>query len=174
MLPRNDVERSINRTASARFSGWLERVKNSVSRQAHPRAPHATTFITAACLFGAASASAHHAFAAEFDATKPIQLTGVLTKIAWTNPHGWVYIDVKGPDNSVTNWAVEFGGPNALLRRGLRLADFPLGIEVQVKGYLAKSGQAVVNGTSVKLPDGRDFFTGSSGTGAPIDAPAGR
>jgi hypothetical protein len=130
-------------------------------------------FVTAATLFGSAS-SAHHAFAAEFDATKPVQLKGVLTKIEWTNPHGWVYIDVSDPAGKVTKWAIEFGGPNTLLRRGIRLADFPIGIEVQVKGYLARSGKPVVNGTSVKLPDGRDFFTGSSGTGAPVEGPPGR
>jgi len=118
-----------------------------------------------------ASVNAHHAFAAEFDAAKPVKLTGTLTKVEWTNPHGWVYLDVKGEDGKVVNWAVEFGGPSALLRRGVRLADFKIGSEVVIKGFLAKSGRPVANGTSVKLPDGRDFFTGSSGTGAPVDVP---
>jgi hypothetical protein len=117
------------------------------------------------------SGVAHHAFAAEFDANKPIQLTGQLTKVEWTNPHGWVYIDVKDTAGKVTNWAIEFGGPNALLRRGIRLTDFKIGSEIVIKGYLAKSGRPVANGTSVKLPDGRDFFTGSSGTGAPAETP---
>ena len=113
-------------------------------------------------------AAAHHAFATEYDIDKPIALQGPLTKIEWVNPHGWVYIDVTNPKTKkVTNWAIEFGGPNALLRRGLRKTDFPIGAVVEIKGYLAKSGKLVANGTSVKLPDGRDFFTGSSGAGAP-------
>lgn len=114
-------------------------------------------------------AFAHHAFAAEYDASKPITLHGKLTKLSWVNPHGWIYVDVKNADGSTTNWAVEFGGPNALLRRGLRETDFPLGIELTVNGYLAKNGQKIINGTSVKLPDGRSLFTGSVGTGAPGD-----
>jgi hypothetical protein len=85
----------------------------------------------------------------------------------WTNPHGWIYVDVKDETGKTVNWAVEFGAPNALLRRGLRKSDFPEGIEVVVSGYRAKNGSPTVNGTSVKLPDGRDLYTGSSGTGAP-------
>lgn len=114
-------------------------------------------------------ALAHHSFAAEYDASKPITLHGKLTKLSWVNPHGWVYVDVVNPDKSVTSWAVEFGSPNALLRRGLRETDFPLGIELTVNGYLAKNGKKIINGTSVKLPDGRSLFTGSVGTGAPGD-----
>jgi hypothetical protein len=111
---------------------------------------------------------AHHAFAAEFDANKPIALSGTLTKIEWINPHGWIYLDVKDKTTqAVTNWAVEFGGPNALMRRGLRKTDFPIGAVVNVNGYLAKSGKPVINGSTVKLPDGRDFFAGSENTGAP-------
>ena len=114
-------------------------------------------------------ALAHHSFAAEYDASKPITLHGKLTKLSWVNPHGWVYVDVVNPDKSVTSWAVEFGSPNALLRRGLRETDFPLGIELTINGYLAKNGKKIINGTSVKLPDGRSLFTGSVGTGAPGD-----
>ena len=122
--------------------------------------------LAAAVAIGAAATtlSAHHAFAAEFDANKPITLVGTLTKVAWVNPHGWIYVDVKGKDAKVTNWAIEFGSPNALLRRGLRKADFPPGINVTVKGYLAKSGKPVVNASTVTLPDGRSLFAGSSTT----------
>lgn len=113
------------------------------------------------------AAFAHHAFAAEYDPDKPFELSGILTKVEWVNPHSWIYVDVKAADGKVTNWQFEFGAPNALLRRGLRRSDLPIGGEVHVKGYLAKSGQTVGNATSVTLPDGRNLYTGSSGTGAP-------
>lgn len=113
------------------------------------------------------TALAHHAFSAEYDAQKPVTLKGTVTKMEWTNPHGWIYVDVKDETGKTVNWGVEFGAPNALLRRGLRKSDFPEGIEVTVSGYRAKNGSPTVNGTSVKLPDGRDLYTGSSGTGAP-------
>jgi len=111
----------------------------------------------------------HHSFSAEYDIDKPITIKGTLTKLEWVNPHGWIYIDVKGDDGKVTNWAVEFGAPNALLRRGLRKTDFPVGVEVTVKGYRAKSGAQNVNGTSVTLPDGRNLYTGSSANGLPSE-----
>jgi hypothetical protein len=129
--------------------------------------------LAATLLFSMAAAStpsfAHHSFAAEYDASKPVTLNGKLTKLSWVNPHGWIYVDVVNPDKTVTSWAVEFGSPNALLRRGLRETDFPLGIDLTVNGYLAKNGKKIINGTSVKLPDGRSLFTGSVGTGAPGD-----
>src|ERR1700733_4637099 len=108
-------------------------------------------------------ALAHHSFAAEYSSDQPITLKGTLTKVEWTNPHGWIYVDVKDDAGKVTNWSVEFGAPNALLRRGLRKSDFPTGVELLVKGYRAKNGTATVNGTSVTFPDGRSLFTGSSG-----------
>ena len=123
--------------------------------------------IALALILGAMPAFSHHAFAAEYDIDKPITLTGTLTKTEWVNPHGWIYVDVKDAAGKVTHWAVEFGGPNALLRRGLRVADFPVGVQLTVKGYLAKSGKPVVAATIVKLPGGRDFYAGSEGNGAP-------
>jgi len=104
----------------------------------------------------------HHAFSAEFDIDKPITIKGTLTKLEWVNPHGWIYVDAKGDDGKMVNWAVEFGAPNTLLRRGLRKTDFPVGVEVTVKGYRAKDGGRNVTGTSVTLPDGRSLYTGSS------------
>jgi hypothetical protein len=113
-------------------------------------------------------ARAHHSFAAEFDIDKPVKLQGVLTRMDWVNPHGWIYIDVKESDGKVVNWAIEAGGPTALLRRGLRKTDFPVGSEVLVDGYRAKSGAPRANGRTVTFKDGRNFFLGASDTpGAP-------
>ncbi|HEX6996348.1 MAG TPA: DUF6152 family protein [Gammaproteobacteria bacterium] len=112
----------------------------------------------AALLLGTVSASAHHAFSAEFDIDQPVELKGVVTKLEWTNPHSWLYVDVANADGTVTPWAVEFGSPHALLRRGLRKTDFPVGVEVVVKGYRAKSGKPVANASTVTFADGRDFY----------------
>ncbi|OFW12951.1 MAG: hypothetical protein A3F70_08950 [Acidobacteria bacterium RIFCSPLOWO2_12_FULL_67_14] len=108
---------------------------------------------------------AHHSFAAEFDITAPITLRGTLTKMDWVNPHGWIYVDVAGPDGKVVNWAIEAGGPTQLLRRGLRKTDFPSGTKVVVEGYKAKSGAAKANGKTVTFEDGRNFFLGASEAG---------
>jgi hypothetical protein len=118
--------------------------------------------LAAALLAWAAPSPAHHAFSAEFDASKPMTLEGTLTKVRWSNPHGWIYVDVPDPTGKVVNWAIEFGSPTSLLRRGLRVTDFPPGIKVTVKGFLARNGTPTVNAASVMLPDGRSLYTGSS------------
>lgn len=116
---------------------------------------------------GAVPVDAHHAFAAEFDATQPVTIKGTITKVEWTNPHMWLHVDVKDENGNVVSWAVEGGAPNALLRRGLRRDSLPAGIQVTVEGFRAKSGKPVVNGRDVIYPDGVKLNFGSSGTGAP-------
>ena len=111
--------------------------------------------------------AAHHSFAAEYDGNKPTTLTGTLTKMLWSNPHAWIYVDVKGADGKVASWAFETGGANALYRRGWKKPDLPVGVIVMIDGYLARDGSRAVNATNIKLPDGRQLFAGSSGTGSP-------
>jgi hypothetical protein len=113
--------------------------------------------------------SAHHAFAAEFDANKPIKLRGTVTKMEWINPHTWIHIEVKRPNGTVEPWAIEGGPPNALFRRGFNRNSLPTGIEIIVEGFQAKDGSRKGNGRDVTFPDGRRLFLGSSGTGAPRD-----
>ena len=122
----------------------------------------AMAIASAAILWAAVPAVAHHSFAAEFDEKQPITLRGKLSKMEWVNPHGWLHVDVTQPDGKVVTWAIEAGGPNALLRRGLRKTDFPIGSELIVEGYRAKNGSPTANGTTVKFADGRNFFLGSS------------
>jgi hypothetical protein len=116
-----------------------------------------------------APAAAHHAFAAEFDAEQPVTLRGTVTSMEWVNPHCWLHVDVKEPDGRIVNWLLELGPPNGLFRRGWRRDSVPPGAEVVVKGYRAKNGKPIANAAFVTLPDGRELFGGSSGTGAPDD-----
>ena len=116
---------------------------------------------------------AHHAFAAEFDADKPVHLSGTISKVEWINPHVWIHLDVKGPDGETVAWAVEGGAPNAMFRRGWNMESIPVGTEVVIDGYRAKNGSNKANGRDIVLPDGTSLFVGSSGTGAPYD-PLGR
>ena len=117
----------------------------------------------------ASSVSAHHAFAAEFDANKPVNFKGTITKMEWVNPHTWLHVDVKNPGGAVENWAIEAGTPNVLFRRGLTRDTLKPGIEIVVDGYRAKDGSRRANGRDLTFPDGRKLFLGSSGTGAPYE-----
>ena len=112
---------------------------------------------------------AHHSFAAEFDAKKAVKLQGTVTKMEWINPHAWIYLDVKNTDGSVTNWMVEAGAPNALLRRGWTKASLLPGTEILVEGYQAKDGANRANGRDITFKDGKKLFVGSTGTNAPGD-----
>ncbi len=114
-----------------------------------------------------ARVSAHHAFAAEFDANKPVKFKGTVTKMMWVNPHAWIYVDVKKPDGKVESWMVEAGTPNTLLRRGFTKNSLAPGTEITVDGYQSKDGSLRANGRDLTLPNGQTLFLGSSGTGAP-------
>ena len=120
-------------------------------------------------VLGAGSLSAHHAFSSEFDANRPLILRGTVTKTEWINPHSWIHIDVKGSDGKVASWAIECGAPNSLLRSGLNKMSIPAGTELVIDGYQARDGSTTANAKDITLPDGRKFFVGSSGTGAPYE-----
>jgi uncharacterized protein DUF6152 len=114
---------------------------------------------------------AHHAFAAEFDGNKPVNLRGTVSKMEWINPHAWIHVDVKDADGKVSTWMVECGSPNTLLRRGVTKSSVTAGMQIVVDGYQSKDGSNRANGRDVTFADGRKVFLGNTGTGAPGDAP---
>ena len=116
----------------------------------------------AGLLMAAAPTWAHHAFAAEFDAQKPVKLKGTVAKVEFINPHSWIHIDVKDTDGKVTRWMVEGGSPNALFRRGVTKDALPQGTEISVDGYQAKDGSNRANGRDITFADGRKLFVGGS------------
>jgi len=113
------------------------------------------------------AALAHHSFAAEFDATKPVKLEGVVTKMDWINPHSWIHLEVTDAKGQKVEWMIEGGAPNALLRRGWNRNSLPAGTKILVLGFQAKDGSFRANGRDITFADGKKLFVGSSGTGAP-------
>jgi len=132
--------------------------------------------IVCAGLLAAAAAPvlAHHSFAAEFDADKPVKIKGKVVEVEWVNPHSWIHIEVTGPDGKVERWAVEGGAPNALIRRGWTKNSVPAGVQIVVDGFQAKDGSFRANGRDITFPDGKKLFIGSEGTGAPDEEKTGR
>ena len=130
-----------------------------------------TTLVFTAAILACAGRGllAHHAFAAEFDAKKPVKLQGKVTRVEWINPHAWIHIDVQRADGIIEQWMIEGGTPNTLFRRGVNKNSLPDGTVIIVDGYQAKDGTLKANGRDITFTDGRKLFIGSTGTGAPGD-----
>jgi hypothetical protein len=142
----------------------------SYSRGAPVKA-NAQAFLLAlfAVLLVGGRANAHHSFAAEFDAQKPLTLKGIVVKWEMINPHGWITVDVAGPDGKTTRWMVETSNPNGLMRLGWTKHSLKPGDEITIDAYQAKDGSNTANAARVTLADGRKVFAGIAGT--PSDAP---
>ena len=138
-----------------------------------PRRGSDVTFLLLAALFLLIGTSgptmAHHAFGAEFDPNRPVLLRGPIVKVEWVNPHTWIHLEVTNDDGTKEVWMVEGGTPNTLLRRGLQRDYVTPGTIIVVDGYQSKDRTARANARDVTFEDGRKFFVGSSGTGAPYD-----
>jgi hypothetical protein len=108
---------------------------------------------------------AHHAFAAEFDRSKPVKVQGTVAKLEWTNPHIWIYVDTKDEKGAIVHWQCEGGSPNTLTRQGWTKESLKKGDQVTIEGYRAKDGSNTCNSGAVTLADGKRLFAGSSAEG---------
>jgi hypothetical protein len=145
----------MGRAARQRFQGGLVSMNTK----------HFVAMVGLSVMLASLPARAHHAFSAEFDQDRPVLLEGAVTKAEWTNPHAWIYIDVKSADGKVVNWAIELGPPNALLRRGWKKSSIQMGAVIKVEGYGAKNGKEFANATNITLPDGTKVFAGTDEPG---------
>ena len=131
-----------------------------------------TSLVATAVLALAAPAIAHHSFAAQYDPSKPVTLTGTVTKVEWTNPHARFYINVKGADGAMTSWNLELASPNVLVRQGWTRTSLKIGDEITVTGSSAKDGSKMANARNVTLANGKRIFAGSPGGPESEPAPA--
>jgi hypothetical protein len=131
------------------------------------RIRYLTTAVATALLGAGAAANAHHSFSAEFDANRPVELKGKVTKMEWINPHSWIHMEVTNAAGETETWMVEGGAPNALLRRGWNRNSLPPGTEISVQGFQAKDGSMRANGRDITFADGSKLFVGSANIGAP-------
>jgi hypothetical protein len=155
------------RWSDVRFSGGVECVADGSPREVCMRKTGLLVAAAGILLSAVVPVRAHHAFSAEFDQSKPVKVSGEITKLEWTNPHAWIFIDVKGTDGKVVPWRFEMGAPNALLRAGWSRSDIKVGTAVTISGFMARAGGSVGNAFQVRLPDGRDLFAATSLKDAP-------